>query len=133
MRICRPARRPTDSRRASLPTRPAPRALDSCLQHLDEAAALEERLLSAFSEFDREGNGFVSGSCLAPAASSHPPDGSRRVPLRRPNLPADTRCCLPAAGEHLPTLLAGLPQWSLVPPVEQLRRLIDPDGTPAPA
>ena len=61
------------------------------VQHVDEATAIEERLLASFSEFDQEGNGFVSG-------------------------------------EHLPTLVAGLPQWQ-TPPLEELRSLIDPDGT----
>jgi len=58
---------------------------------VDEVSAVEERLLAAFSEYDQEGNGFISG-------------------------------------EHLPTLIAALPQWA-TPPLEELRKQIDPEGT----
>ena len=72
---------------SSIPTRPIGRTA----QAVDAIAALEERLLAAFSEYDNEGNGFI-------------------------------------AADKLPSLVSALPQWR-TPPVEELQRLLDPDGT----
>ena len=66
-------------------------ALTAEVQATDALGAIEDRLLAAFSEYDTEGNGFISA-------------------------------------EHLPSLASSLPQWSL-PPVDDLRRQVDPDGT----
>ena len=64
-------------------------ATTNAVQQTDEVAKIEEHLQQAFSEYDQEGNGFISG-------------------------------------EHLPTLIASLPEWKC-PPVEELRAQLDPD------
>ncbi len=47
-------------------------ALTGQVQAVDARAALEERLLAAFSEFDQEGNGFVSGEHLGTLVAALP-------------------------------------------------------------
>ena len=64
-------------------------ATSNAVQATDAVQQIEERLNAAFTEYDREGNGFISS-------------------------------------EHLPTLVAGLPDWQC-PPVEELRAQLDPD------
>ena len=64
-------------------------ATTNTVQATDAVQQIEERLNAAFTEYDREGNGFISS-------------------------------------EHLPTLVAGLPDWQC-PPVEELRTQLDPD------
>jgi len=66
-------------------------SLSAAVLRTSHLEALEERLLRAFSEYDSEGNGFISA-------------------------------------EHLPSLSASLPEWS-TPPLEELRAVLDPEGT----
>jgi hypothetical protein len=68
-------------------------ALTNDVQQTDAAAQLEERLQQAFSEFDSEGNGFISGEHLQTLVSSLPEWQCPSVEELRGQLDPD-RCSL---------------------------------------
>jgi hypothetical protein len=108
-------------------------ALTASVQAVDALSALEERLLAAFSEFDQV-------ICARPSLSSPEYESDTTTPVSPVTaLASDYRRSLLIrvalqegngfiSSEHLPTVLASLPQWQ-TPPADEVRAKMDPDST----